>query len=152
MMNIAALSVSRQGVHSGPESPNDVLDDHGVAEAHPERHRGVATRRRQPESEAREDRRQRRHTQCDASRLGEPGRGRADGRTRTGGVDASISTPARPVGLTRSRSSAPVPVLVAGVSELAGVGGGLYWLVPAMILLLGLGIMSAWILLIEILR
>jgi hypothetical protein len=26
MMNIGALSVSRQGVHSGPESPNDVLD------------------------------------------------------------------------------------------------------------------------------
>ena len=31
-------------------------------------------------------------------------------------------------------------------------GGGLYWLVPAFVLLLGVGVMNAWVLLIEILR
>ncbi len=43
-------------------------------------------------------------------------------------------------------------MLASAVSVLLGVGGGLYWLVPGMILLLGDGIANAWILLIEILR
>jgi hypothetical protein len=47
---------------------------------------------------------------------------------------------------------ATLPVIVAGASLVAGSGGGLFWLVPAIVLLLGVGVMNAWILLIEILR
>jgi hypothetical protein len=47
---------------------------------------------------------------------------------------------------------ATLPVIVAGVSLVTQRGGGLYWLVPAVVLLLGVGVMNAWILLIEILR
>jgi hypothetical protein len=47
---------------------------------------------------------------------------------------------------------AMLPVIVAGASLVAQAGGGLYWLVPAIVLLLGVGVMNAWILLIEILR
>ena len=47
---------------------------------------------------------------------------------------------------------ATLPVIVAGGSLLARSGGGLYWLVPAFVLLLGVGVMIAWVLLIEILR
>jgi hypothetical protein len=47
---------------------------------------------------------------------------------------------------------ATLPVMVAGASLLAGSGGGLYWLVPALILLLSVGVIYAWVLLIEILR
>ncbi len=47
---------------------------------------------------------------------------------------------------------ATLPVLAAGGSLVARSGGGLYWLVPAVVLLLGVGVMNAWILLVEILR
>jgi hypothetical protein len=47
---------------------------------------------------------------------------------------------------------ATLPVLLAGGSLVAGRGGGLYWLVPAIVLLLAVGVMNAWVLLIEILR
>jgi hypothetical protein len=47
---------------------------------------------------------------------------------------------------------ATLPVIAAGASLLAGSGGGLYWLVPALILLLSVGVIYAWVLLIEILR
>jgi hypothetical protein len=47
---------------------------------------------------------------------------------------------------------ATLPVIAAGASLLAGSGGGLYWLVPALILLLSVGLIYAWVLLIEILR
>jgi hypothetical protein len=47
---------------------------------------------------------------------------------------------------------ATLPVIVAGASLVARSGGGLYWLVPAIVLLVGVGVMNAWILLIEILR
>jgi hypothetical protein len=47
---------------------------------------------------------------------------------------------------------ATLPVIAAGASLLARNGGGLYWLVPAIVLLLGVGVMSAWVLLIEIAR
>ena len=47
---------------------------------------------------------------------------------------------------------ATLPVIVAGASLVARSGGGLYWLVPAIVLPLGVGVMNAWILLIEILR
>jgi hypothetical protein len=36
---------------------------------------------------------------------------------------------------------ATLPVIAAGVSLLARRGGGLYWLVPAILLLLGVGVM-----------
>jgi hypothetical protein len=37
-------------------------------------------------------------------------------------------------------------------SLLARSGGGLYWLLPAFLLLLSVGVIYAWVLLIEILR
>jgi hypothetical protein len=42
--------------------------------------------------------------------------------------------------------------LVAGISLLAGGGGGLYWLVPAVLIFLVSGLGNAWVLLIEMLR
>jgi modulator of FtsH protease len=47
---------------------------------------------------------------------------------------------------------ATLPVIAVGASLLAGSGGGLYWLVPAVILLLSVGVIYAWVLLVEILR
>jgi hypothetical protein len=43
-------------------------------------------------------------------------------------------------------------VVAAGLSLLAGGGGGLYWLVPAVLLATVSGLVNAWVLLIEILR
>jgi hypothetical protein len=47
---------------------------------------------------------------------------------------------------------ASIPFIVAGISLLLGHGGGLYWLVPGVILSFLGGMYGAWILLIEILR
>jgi uncharacterized membrane protein len=47
---------------------------------------------------------------------------------------------------------ATLPVIAAGASLVARRGGGLYLLVPAIILLLGIGVIYAWVLLVEILR
>ncbi len=47
---------------------------------------------------------------------------------------------------------AVLPLLVAGVSLLLGAGGGLYWLVPGVLLCLVVAVLDAWVLLIEILR
>ena len=47
---------------------------------------------------------------------------------------------------------ATLPVIAAGASLLARSGGGLYWLLPAFLLLLSVGVIYAWVLLIEILR
>jgi hypothetical protein len=41
---------------------------------------------------------------------------------------------------------------VAGATLLAGAGGGLYWIVPAVIASVVFGLLNAWVLLIEILR
>jgi hypothetical protein len=41
---------------------------------------------------------------------------------------------------------------VAGLSVVAGTGGGLYWLVPAMLLCLGRALLDSWVLLVEINR
>jgi hypothetical protein len=41
---------------------------------------------------------------------------------------------------------------VAGITVVAGTGGGLYWLVPAMLLCLGRAILDSWVLLVEINR
>jgi len=45
---------------------------------------------------------------------------------------------------------ATLPVIVDGVSVIAGTGGGLYWLVPGLVLLAG--VENAWVLLVEIMR
>ncbi len=45
-----------------------------------------------------------------------------------------------------------IPMIGAGISLLAGAGGGLYWLVPELILGFTGAILNAWILLVEIQR
>jgi hypothetical protein len=45
-----------------------------------------------------------------------------------------------------------VPMLAAGVSLLAEQGGGLYWLVAAVILAFCAGVGNAWVLLVEVVR
>jgi hypothetical protein len=45
-----------------------------------------------------------------------------------------------------------LPMLVAGISVLAATGGGLYWLVPELILGYAGAIINGWILLVEIQR
>lgn len=45
-----------------------------------------------------------------------------------------------------------LPIAIAGVSLLVGAGGGLYWLVVALILGLITAVSSAWVLLVEIQR
>ena len=47
---------------------------------------------------------------------------------------------------------AVLPFLVAGVSLLLRAGGGLYWLVPGVVMCLVVAVLNAWVLLIEILR
>jgi hypothetical protein len=47
---------------------------------------------------------------------------------------------------------AVLPLLAAGVSLLVGAGGGLYWLVPGIVLCLVVAVLNAWVLLVEILR
>jgi hypothetical protein len=47
---------------------------------------------------------------------------------------------------------AVLPFPVAGVSLLLGAGGGLYWLVPGVVLCLVVAVLDAWVLLVEILR
>ncbi|RBY77585.1 hypothetical protein DQ238_14310 [Geodermatophilus sp. TF02-6] len=44
------------------------------------------------------------------------------------------------------------PLLGAGVSLVAGVGGGLYWTVPALLVGFAGAVVNAWVLLVEILR
>jgi hypothetical protein len=48
--------------------------------------------------------------------------------------------------------SGTIPMIVAGISVLAGAGGGLYWLLPELILGFTGAIVNAWILLVEIQR
>ncbi|HEY1919697.1 MAG TPA: hypothetical protein VGH27_29350 [Streptosporangiaceae bacterium] len=45
-----------------------------------------------------------------------------------------------------------VPMIGAGISLLADAGGGLYWMVPELILAFSGAILNAWILLVEIQR
>jgi hypothetical protein len=47
---------------------------------------------------------------------------------------------------------AALPFPVAGASLLLQAGGGLYWLVPGVVLCLVVAVFNAWVLLIEILR
>ena len=46
----------------------------------------------------------------------------------------------------------PVCLLIGGVSLMAGAGGGLYWVVPALLATTVAGIVGAWVMLVEILR
>jgi hypothetical protein len=48
--------------------------------------------------------------------------------------------------------AATLPVIVAGAALRARAGGGFYWLVPGLVLLLLLGVVNAWVLLVEIVR
>jgi modulator of FtsH protease len=48
--------------------------------------------------------------------------------------------------------AATVPMTVAGISVLAGAGGGLDWLVPELLLAFAGSMLNAWILLVEIQR
>jgi hypothetical protein len=47
---------------------------------------------------------------------------------------------------------ATIPFIVAGVTLLLGVPGAIYWLVPGFVFSFLAGIVSAWVLLVEILR
>ncbi|HEY6812159.1 MAG TPA: hypothetical protein VI074_05655 [Propionibacteriaceae bacterium] len=47
---------------------------------------------------------------------------------------------------------AVLPLLIAGVSLLLLAGGGLYWLIPGIVLCLLMAVLDAWVLLVEILR
>jgi hypothetical protein len=62
--------------------------------------------------------------------------------------------PSRPVLVGRIvlAQVAVLPFLVAGVSLLLRAGGGLYWLVPGVVVCLVVAVLIAWVLLIEILR
>ena len=51
-----------------------------------------------------------------------------------------------------SHQAVALLLLVAGVSTAAGVGGGIYWIVPASLGAVAVGIVDAWVLLVEILR
>ena len=48
--------------------------------------------------------------------------------------------------------AAILPLMIGGVSLLFGAGGGLYWLVPGILLCLLVAVLDAWVLLVEILR
>lgn len=54
--------------------------------------------------------------------------------------------------LDRTSPNALMPVLIAlaGVSVIARVGGGLYWLVPAVVLALVAGVANTWLFLIRL--
>ena len=47
---------------------------------------------------------------------------------------------------------AVIPIIVAGVSLIAGAGGGLYWLVPALVFVFVTTTVRAWVLLVEVMR
>jgi hypothetical protein len=47
---------------------------------------------------------------------------------------------------------ANVPFLIAGIALLLNAPGALYWLVPGFVFSFVAGILSAWVLLVEILR
>lgn len=71
-----------------------------------------------------------------------------------------IRAPRRALGLSApmfamriaGAQSGPVLLLVGGVSLLAQNGGGLYWVVPAMLAAMVAAIIGAWVMLVEIVR
>jgi hypothetical protein len=42
--------------------------------------------------------------------------------------------------------------MVGGATLIAGHGGGLYWVAPAIVIAFATGLVGAWVLLVEILR
>jgi hypothetical protein len=48
--------------------------------------------------------------------------------------------------------AATVPFVVAGAGLVVGPGGGLYWLVPGLLVAVGWAVLDSWVLLVEILR
>jgi hypothetical protein len=48
--------------------------------------------------------------------------------------------------------ASPLVMIVGGVSLLVENGGGLYWVVPAMIVAIVAAIIGAWVMLVEIVR
>jgi hypothetical protein len=69
-------------------------------------------------------------------------------RTPTAGTDAMHRTVFPMVGLVLSYT----PIAIAGLSLLIKQGGGLYWLVPALVIGLLVAVTNAWVLLVEINR
>ncbi|NUS74170.1 MAG: hypothetical protein HOQ05_12290 [Corynebacteriales bacterium] len=45
-----------------------------------------------------------------------------------------------------------IPIVIAGISVFFGAGGGLYWIVPSIVVAFVGGLTNAWVLLVEILR
>lgn len=74
-------------------------------------------------------------------------RGKRDVEKKEG--PGELSRIARLLDRRRTSRIATLFLLVAGSSELAGHGGGLYWLVPAVLFALLGGVFNAWIFLIE---
>jgi modulator of FtsH protease len=85
-------------------------------------------------------------------------RGRWQGRAQIG--KESISDGKGHAGPTREQwfwtlvvgEAGTVPFIVAGISLAAGIGGGLYWLLPGAAFLLVAAMLDAWVLLVEIVR
>lgn len=71
---------------------------------------------------------------------------------RFGGSDDGTAPRGSATARTALGQLAVVPIVIAGVTLLAGSGGGLYWLAPAVILAYVSALANAWVLLIEILR
>jgi hypothetical protein len=67
-------------------------------------------------------------------------------------ASGSGRTPAALAGRVVITQVAVLPLLAGGVSLLLRAGGGLYWLVPGIVLCLVVAVLDAWVLLIEILR
>jgi len=68
------------------------------------------------------------------------------------GLPHREAPPAWILGQLTLSASGTVPVLVGGISLLAGTGGGLYWVLAAVVGALVGTVLNAWVLLIEILR
>jgi hypothetical protein len=66
-----------------------------------------------------------------------------------GGAGPSPGVRAARIALAQA---AMLPLPVAGVSLLLDAGGGLYWLVPGVLLCLVVAVLDAWVLLVEIVR
>ena len=71
-----------------------------------------------------------------------------EARTRRGPGEPHWSKPVR----IAIGQIASLPMAIAGASLIAGEGGGLYWLVPAVICCLVGSMFNAWVLLVEIIR
>ena len=71
-----------------------------------------------------------------------------------------IRAPRRALGVTTTNfvwrvvgdQMGPVFLVIGGISLWVGNGGGLYWVVPALVAAMGAAIIGAWVLLVEIVR